>query len=121
MDRRDHLGRYARPNELKAGKTDALPNETGIKPGQTVETSTQLRPDELGYKGDTMWSSMLGIGDTFDKEKPAEGAKFLREPPRATLTEPPSGYLTPSPEQPYGLNYKDGSKSKAVVEDHHDG
>ncbi len=84
-------GDTMRPNEMKAGKTDALPNETGIKPGQTVETSTQLRPDELGYKGDTMWSKMLGIGETFNKEKSAEGAKFLREPPRASLTAPPIG------------------------------
>jgi hypothetical protein len=111
-------GDALRPNELNRGKTDALPTETGVKPGQTVETSTQLRPDELGYKGDSMWSKMLGIGETFKTEKSAEGAKFLREPPRASLTAPPSGYLTPSPEQPYGLNYKDGGKQKAVVQDH---
>jgi hypothetical protein len=111
-------GDTMRPSELKAGKTDALPQEPGIKPGQTVETSTQLRPDELGYKGDSMWSGMLGLTHTFDKEKPAEGAKFLREPPRATLTEPPKGYLTPSPEQPYGLNYKDTQKRDKAVFDH---
>jgi hypothetical protein len=111
-------GDALRPSELKAGKTDALPQEPGIKPGQTVETSTQLRPDELGYKGDSMWSSMLGLSHTFDKEKPAEGAKFLREPPRATLTEPPKGYLTPSPEQPYGLNYKETQKRDKPVFDH---
>jgi hypothetical protein len=111
-------GDTLRPSQLKAGKTDALPNETGVKPGQTVETSTQLRPDELGYKGDSMWSSMLGLSHTFDKEKPAEGAKFLREPPRGSLTQPPSGYLTPSPEQPYGLNYKDAQKRDKPVYDH---
>jgi hypothetical protein len=111
-------GDTLKPSQLKAGKTDALPNETGVKPGQTVETSTQLRPDELGFKGDGMWAGMLGLGHTFDKEKPAEGAKFLREPPRASLTAPPSGYLTPSPEQPYGLHYKDGSKPKTPVQDH---
>jgi hypothetical protein len=111
-------GDALKPSQLKAGKTDALPNETGVKPGQTVETSTQLRPDELGFKGDGMWSSMLGLGHTFDKEKPAEGAKFLREPPRASLTAPPTGYLTPSPEQPYGLNYKDGNKGKTPIQDH---
>ncbi len=111
-------GDTLRPSELQAGKTDALPREPGIKPGQTVETSTQLRPDELGYKGDSMWSGMLGLTHTFDKEKPAEGAKFLREPPRASLTAPPTGYLTPSPEQPYGLNYKDTQKRDKPVFDH---
>jgi hypothetical protein len=111
-------GDLVKPSDLKAGKTDALPQEPGIKPGQTVETSTQLRPDELGYKGQGMWSTLTGLGHTFDKEKPAEGAKFLREPPRAALTEPPSGYLTPSPEQPYGLNYKDTQKRDKQVYDH---
>jgi hypothetical protein len=110
-------GEALKPSEMKAGKTDALPNEKGIKPGQTVETSTQLRPDELGYKGDSMWSSMLGLSHTFDKEKPEEGAKFLREPPRGSLTQPPSGYLTPSPEQPYGLNYKDAQNQKSQKQD----
>jgi hypothetical protein len=110
-------GESLKPSELSAGKTDALPNEKGIKPGQTVETSTQLRPDELGYKGDSMWSSVVGLSHTFDKEKPAEGAKFLREPPRGSLTQPPSGYLTPSPEQPYGLNYKDAQNQKSQKQD----
>ncbi len=64
--------------------------------------------------GPACWAS----ASTFDKEKPAEGAKFLREPPRASLTEPPIGYRTPSPEQPYGLNYKDGNKGRTPVQDH---
>lgn len=32
-----------------------------------------------------------------------ETAKFTGEPPRQTLTEPPPGYLTPSPDAPYGV------------------
>jgi hypothetical protein len=111
-------GDTLRPSQLQVGKTDALPNEKGIKPGQTVETSTDLRPNELGYKERGLWSQIMDLGHSFDKEKPAEGAKFLREPQRGSLTQPPSGYLTPSPEQPYGLHYKDGNKPKAVVEDH---
>jgi hypothetical protein len=109
-------GDTLRPDQLKAGKTDALPNEKGIKPGQTIETSTDLRPNELGYKDKGLWSQMMDLGHTFDKEKPAEGAKFLREPPRASLTAPPTGYLTPSPEQPYGLNYKDAKANKPAFD-----
>ena len=30
-------------------------------------------------------------------------AKFGSEPPRDDLTDPPTGYRTPSPEQPYGI------------------
>jgi hypothetical protein len=36
----------------------------------------------------------------FNKE---EYAKFGSEPPRDDLTDPPAGYRTPSPEQPYGI------------------
>ena len=36
----------------------------------------------------------------FNKE---EYAKFGSEPPRGDLTDPPAGYRTPSPEQPYGI------------------
>jgi hypothetical protein len=36
----------------------------------------------------------------FNKE---EYAKFGGEPPRQDLTDPPAGYRTPSPEQPYGI------------------
>jgi hypothetical protein len=32
-----------------------------------------------------------------------EVATFTGEPPRVSLTDPPPGYLTPSPDQPYGL------------------
>jgi len=42
-----------------------------------------------------------------------ETAKFTREPPRTALTEPPQGYQTPSPDQPYGLGAKE-TAPKAV-------
>jgi hypothetical protein len=42
-----------------------------------------------------------------------ETAKFTREPPRTALTEPPQGYQTPSPDQPYGLGAKEAAP-KAV-------
>ena len=32
-----------------------------------------------------------------------ELATFTGEPPRVSLTDPPPGYMTPSPDQPYGL------------------
>jgi len=32
-----------------------------------------------------------------------EYAKFTNEPARGSLTEPPPGYRTPSPTQPYGV------------------
>ena len=84
----DTLGDGVKPSDLKVGKTSAAPNETGIKPGQTVDTSTQLRPDELGYQGG-LWSGFMGLGSTFAREKPAEGAQIparagARHPDRST-------------------------------------
>ena len=107
-----NLGRRGHAERSQGGQNQHAAGETGIKPGQTVETSTQLRPDELGYRGG-LWSDFVGLGSTFAKEKPAEGAKFLREPGRANLTDPPNGYRTPSPDQPYGLNYRH-DKPKAL-------
>jgi hypothetical protein len=57
--------------------------------------SSQLPPSELGYKGG-LFGAMFG-------SKKEEQAKFTGEPPRMSLTEPPVGYQTPSPDQPYGL------------------
>ncbi len=35
--------------------------------------------------------------------KPDKPAEFTNEPPRASLTDPPMGYQTPSGSQPYAL------------------
>ena len=46
------------------------------------------------------------------KDEPDVG-KFTGEPPRTALTEPPAGYQTPSPDQPYGVG-KDSRLPKAT-------
>lgn len=74
--------RALRPDELNVG---------GVSPPGTHEQST---PSQLGEK-----KSLL----TFDWLKKDEQATFTGEPPRVSLTDPPPGYLTPSPDQPYGL------------------
>jgi hypothetical protein len=53
-----------------------------------------LSPSELGYKG-TLLGTMFGGGK-------GEAARFTGEPARTSLTEPPTGYQTPSPVEPYG-------------------
>jgi hypothetical protein len=69
--------------------------------------SKPLSPSELGYKGN-LFGSMFG-------NKEEEVAKFTKEPPRASLTAPPPGYQTPSPDQPYGLG-KERPKSKTSAD-----
>jgi hypothetical protein len=54
-----------------------------------------MSPSELGSKGI--------FGSLFKKDDGGESAKFTGEPPRASLTAPPRGYQTPSPDQPYGV------------------
>ncbi|MCF8477406.1 MAG: hypothetical protein K9G60_10270 [Pseudolabrys sp.] len=58
----------------------------------------KLSSSQLGYKGG-LFSNMFAP----DKE---EVARFTGEPPRTSLTEPPPGYQTPSPDQPYGVGAK---------------
>ena len=54
-----------------------------------------MKPSELGYKGG-LFSGIFG--------GPKEEYKtFTGEQPRASLIEPPTGYRTPSPYQPYGV------------------
>ncbi len=56
-----------------------------------------MSPSALGYKGG-LFSNMFGS----DKDN-QQAAQFTGEPVRSSLTEPPPGYQTPSPDQPYGL------------------
>ncbi|HEY2758253.1 MAG TPA: hypothetical protein VGJ01_21255 [Pseudolabrys sp.] len=53
-----------------------------------------LPPSQLGYVGG-LFGKMFG-------KKDDDVSSFTGEPPRASLTEPPPGYQTPSPDQPYG-------------------
>jgi len=62
--------------------------------GPTGEFQNPLSPSQLGYTGG-LFSNMFG-------DKDNEAVRFTGEPPRASLTAPPPGYQTPSPDQPYG-------------------
>jgi hypothetical protein len=74
---------------------------TASVPGGTTVTETNgygelLSPSQLGYNG--------GLFGMFKGGSDRDAAKFTSEPPRASLTEPPPGYQTPSPDHPYGLS-----------------
>jgi hypothetical protein len=69
-------------------------------PSNPATSGDRLDPGELQGSKRSIWSSMFG------KDEPEVG-KFTGEPPRASLTTPPPGYQTPSPDQPYGLNAKE--------------
>jgi len=93
------------PDQLAAGKTAPVARTSNepVQPGFGGAQKT-LSPEQLGYTG-TLWSTMFG------GNKP-ETAPFQGEPTRQSLTEPPSGYQTPSPNFAYGTGPQESLNNK---------
>jgi hypothetical protein len=91
--------RILSPSELNVGRTNApvRTNDDPVQPGVT-NANPVLSPSALGFDGKL--SSMFG-GNR------AESAPFKGEPPRESLTQPPVGYQTPSPNFAYGTGPKE--------------
>jgi hypothetical protein len=86
--------RLSTPDELRRGT--AAGRGRVEQPAVTLsdnEASRPLRPSELGGKNITLFN-------IFDNKAP-ETEKFTSEPVRTRMTEPPAGYRTPAPTQPY--------------------
>jgi len=101
------LGTQLSPNEMKKGATTAK-DQAMKKPQDVEQYNRQYKPDELGYTG-----GLFGSVKDFFGASGGQSATFEAEPPRASLTDPPVGYRTPSAAQPYGVS-KDTTKSKAM-------
>jgi hypothetical protein len=99
------------PSEMTPGATASNPvPRVGRESNPTAGTWTEngegqrLTQSQLGYRGG-LFSNMFG-------GKEDEIARFTGEPPRVSLTDPPRGYQTPSPDQPYGTTErKEGPKA----------
>jgi hypothetical protein len=93
------------PDELRRGTNPRAARVTD--PSQTTGSLEEanvgrpVSPNELNSKGIFNWGALMGthLNDT---------AKFEQEPSRSALTQPPPGYQTPAPNQPYGSG-KEGS------------
>jgi hypothetical protein len=95
-------GRSLTPKELQVGKTDKPQTATPVSNNAAMGLpQDQMPPSELGFTAD-MWKGLMGIRNSITKDP--EIATFKREPARTSLTDPPPGYRTPSPAQPYGMN-----------------
>lgn len=95
-----YSGRTLTPNELRSDSgpvTTSRSKASGTNPNANEAQSTA---QELGIPSLTKMLPMIGR----ETEKPIE---FTGEPERQTLTQPPSGYLTPSKNAPYGVVAKD--------------
>jgi hypothetical protein len=97
------------PDELRQGTASRSTRVTD--PSQTpgsVESYNldkgQMSPYELNRNGKSLfsWDGLMG---THLKQE----SKFEREPTRNALTQPPSGYQTPSPNYPYGAGQDKGN------------
>ena len=69
-------------------------------------TGDQSSPSERRYK---KASSSASTGS-----RRKNTATFTGEPPRASLTDPPPGYQTPSPDQPYGIGRKESLQAATL-------
>jgi hypothetical protein len=92
------------PSELAVGKTAATAKRSADPelPGNPGATAV-LSPSQLGYEG--------GFMGMFKGSK-TEAVPFKGEPTRDTLTMPPSGYQTPSPNYAYGTGPKESLVNK---------
>lgn len=95
--------RPLRPDQLMPGRKPGKYSRKSSSADSVTsgdDRGNPLSPSQLGYTG--------GLFGMF-KSKNDEIGKFVSEPPRASLTDPPSGYQTPSSASPYGLG-KDMTK-----------
>jgi hypothetical protein len=91
--------RLLTPSELNKGKvaTSARTSDDPIQPG--TNNNPMLSPSQLGFTGS--FGGLLFGGNKM------ETAPFTGEPTRDSLTQPPTGYQTPSPNFAYGTGPKE--------------
>ncbi|MCW5683415.1 MAG: hypothetical protein KIT85_03395 [Pseudolabrys sp.] len=88
-------GRVLRPDEMaRSGRATGKRDESQITTKE--ESERPSKPSALGYVGNI-------FSDAFKSGNEQDVVVFRGEPARESLTEPPVGYQTPSPTQPYGL------------------
>src|ERR1700704_719635 len=90
--------RLLTPSELNQRGPKSSGGESIDQPGGNPGASAVLSPSQLGYSGG--FSGLFGGSKT-------ETAPFKGEPTRESLTQPPSGYQTPSPNFAYGTGPKE--------------
>jgi hypothetical protein len=112
--------------------------KAGPVPNHAVMDALPLRPDQLDVPGGTTRTANGGgpngasgadypeqqgrskrsifslFSGAFKKE---EYGTFTGEPARTSLTDPPPGYLTPSPDQPYGVGPEEKKTKVPTVAD----
>ena len=94
----DAEARPLRPDQLVVPGSNPRVDKQRNPVTNSATIGDRLNPAELGTKK----GLLSGIFSKDDEQT----VKFTGERTRTTLTEPPPGYQTPSPDQPYGVNGK---------------
>ncbi len=100
--------RPLRPDELDKGRGSGTANGKSQTGRTTEETARPLSPAELGQNKTLLEGMFSSMGP-----QRAESAPFAGEPPRTSMTAPPPGYQTPSPNYPYGIDPNRQAPGKA--------
>jgi hypothetical protein len=94
-------------SELNVGRTaaPARTNNDPLQPG--VSNTPILSPSQLGYSS--------GLFKNIFRGNSAEATPFPGEPTRENLTQPPTGYQTPSPNFAYGTGPRESLNKRFDV------
>ena len=105
--------RALRPDELdKPGRAAKGSDAKGA--GQTAEdTAKPLMPSQLGSSSKKLFGSIVS---SFSPAAP-EAEPFTGEPQRDSMTAPPTGYQTPSPNYPYGMGVQADKRKASTLEE----
>jgi hypothetical protein len=100
-------------------KTPAWPVDAAVKRRQLEEAARRKKVSTDAISSTPVDENGKPVGEDKFREfskifglNQQEKATFKAEPPRTTLVEPPPGYRTPSPDQPYGIGVKKAAEQK---------
>jgi hypothetical protein len=102
-------GRPLRPEEMMRGRKAGSGGVTASNQ-VTSDYSEKMTPNQLGARGG-LFNNLFAPSE--------EVAPFTGEPARTSLIEPPRGYQTPSPAQPYGVGKSKASYGSGPVQDNY--
>lgn len=91
----DEESRPLTPGQLRNPAAEARRTARESGAPSTNDPTDKSTMGELGAKSFFTWGGLWGQREEY--------GTFTREPTRGSLTEPPAGYRTPSPNQPYGV------------------
>jgi len=117
-DKNDHRDATMVSNDAARPVMPSELNARSAKPSSDMKNSDSLKPGDPG--GNPLMPSQLGYEGGFMglfKGNKVESTEFKQEPSRESLVQPPPGYQTPSPDQPYGEGKADSAPKAANATD----